>query len=53
VLLGISKRHAVTSLSLLLGEVRAALGTGTAGTTFIGMLPTLRFGYRPAAQTFY
>ena len=44
VLLGITLRHAVTGLSPLLGDVRQALGIGTAGATFIGMLPTLSFG---------
>ena len=44
VLLGIGLRHAVTLLSPLLGEVREALGLGTAGATFLGMLPTLCFG---------
>ncbi|MBS0466441.1 MAG: MFS transporter [Proteobacteria bacterium] len=44
VLLGIGLRHAVTGLSPLLGDVRAALGIDTAGATFIGMLPTLCFG---------
>jgi len=44
VLLGISLRHAVTGLSPLLSDVREALGIGTAGATFIGMLPTLCFG---------
>jgi len=44
VLLGITLRHAVTGLSPLLGDVRHALGIGTAGATFIGMLPTLCFG---------
>lgn len=44
VLLGISLRHAVTGLSPLLGDVRAALGIDTAGATFLGMLPTLCFG---------
>lgn len=44
VLLGIGLRHAVTGLSPLLSDVREALGMGTAGATFIGMLPTLCFG---------
>jgi MFS transporter, CP family, cyanate transporter len=44
VLLGIGLRHAVTGLSPLLSDVREALGIGTAGATFIGMLPTLCFG---------
>jgi CP family cyanate transporter-like MFS transporter len=44
VMLGIGLRHAVTGLSPLLGDVRAALGIGTAGATLIGMLPTLCFG---------
>lgn len=44
VLLGIGLRHAVTLLSPLLGDVTAALGIGTGGATFIGMLPTLCFG---------
>jgi len=44
VLLGITLRHAVTGLSPLLSDVRAALGIGTAGATMIGMLPTLCFG---------
>lgn len=44
VLLGITLRHAVTGLSPLLTDVRHALGIGTAGATFIGMLPTLCFG---------
>ena len=44
VLLGITLRHAVIGLSPLLGDVRNALGIGTAGATLIGMLPTLCFG---------
>lgn len=44
VLLGIGLRHAITGLSPLLGDVREALGIGTAGATLIGMLPTLCFG---------
>lgn len=44
VLMGIGLRYAVTGLSPLLTEVREALGIGTAGATFIGMLPTLCFG---------
>lgn len=44
VLLGIGLRHAVTLLSPLLGDVTAALGIGTGGATFLGMLPTLCFG---------
>lgn len=44
VLLGIGLRHAVTGLSPLLSDVRAALGIDTAGATLIGMLPTLCFG---------
>lgn len=44
VLLGIGLRHAVTGLSPLLVDVRAALGIGTAGATLLGMLPTLCFG---------
>ncbi|MDE2160028.1 MAG: hypothetical protein KGJ30_14020, partial [Burkholderiales bacterium] len=43
-LLGVTLRHAVTGLSPLLGDVRSALGIGTAGATLIGMLPTLCFG---------
>lgn len=43
VLLGIGLRHAVTLLSPLLGDIREALGLGTAGATFLGMLPTLSF----------
>lgn len=44
VLLGITLRHAVTLLSPLLSDVTAAMGIGTAGATFLGMLPTLCFG---------
>lgn len=44
VLLGIGLRHAITGLSPLLTDVREAFGIGTAGATFIGMLPTLCFG---------
>lgn len=44
VLLGLGLRYAVTGLSPLLVDVRAALDIGTAGTTFLGMLPTLSFG---------
>lgn len=42
--LGIGLRYAVTGLSPLLTTVTADLGIGTAGATFIGMLPTLSFG---------
>ncbi|AMM34420.1 hypothetical protein SA2016_3763 [Sinomonas atrocyanea] len=44
VLLGIGLRYAVTGMSPLLGDVRAALSISTAGATFLGMLPTLSFG---------
>ncbi|MPV37579.1 MFS transporter [Georgenia subflava] len=44
VLLGIGLRYAVTGLSPLLTTVTEELGIGTAGATFIGMLPTLSFG---------
>ncbi|MBV1777882.1 MFS transporter [Paeniglutamicibacter sp. ABSL32-1] len=43
-LLGIGLRYAVTGLSPLLTTVTGELGIGTAGATFIGMLPTLSFG---------
>lgn len=44
VLLGLGLRYAVTGLSPLLVDVREALDLGTAGTTLLGMLPTLSFG---------
>jgi CP family cyanate transporter-like MFS transporter len=43
-LLGIGLRYAITGLSPLLSDVRAALAIDTAGATFLGMLPTLSFG---------
>lgn len=44
VLMGIGLRYAITGMSPLLSDVRAALGIDTAGATFLGMLPTLSFG---------
>lgn len=44
VLLAISLRYTVTGLSPLLGTVTDAMGIGTSGATFIGMLPTISFG---------
>ncbi|ASN51597.1 MFS transporter [Sinomonas sp. R1AF57] len=44
VLLGIGLRYAITGMSPLLSDVRAALGIDTAGATLLGMLPTLSFG---------
>ena len=44
VLLGISLRHAVTGISPLLAAVNADIALGTAGSTVLGMLPTIAFG---------